>query len=182
MIRGWKTTAYLSVLLSQQVTGRWRDPAEIGLYSDQAVLAGELWLQRDPSYLQSCLDCGASPAGGGAVSSERLAEGREKPTSNISRASTKTERHDAQVEKEIWQNIWKMKLDWYQHVSFCGQVINESFYQTFYSLSHPPVLHLLVDFCLKLDCKHKDIGTVHISVIQQTELQLNCLTYCHRTL
>lgn len=100
MIRGWKTSAYLSVLLRQQVTGRWRDPAEIGLYSDQAVLAGKLWLQRDPRYLQSCLDCGASPAGGGAVSSERLAEGREKPTSNISRASTKTERHDAQVEKE----------------------------------------------------------------------------------
>lgn len=66
----------------------------------------ELWLQRDPSYLQSCLDCGASPAGEGAVSSERLAEGREKPTSNISRASTKTERHDAQVEKEASNRIF----------------------------------------------------------------------------
>jgi len=40
------------------------------------------------------------------VSSERLAEGREKPTSNISRASTKTERHDAQVEKEASNRIF----------------------------------------------------------------------------
>lgn len=42
-----------------------------------------------------------------------------------------------------------------------------------FTLSHPSVLHLLVDYCLKLDCKHKDTGTVkslNISVIQQTEL------------
>jgi len=46
------------------------------------------------------LPCDTSPDGGGVVGSYRLAEGREKPTSYISRTSTKTERNDAQFEKE----------------------------------------------------------------------------------
>lgn len=44
------------------------------------------------------LPCATSPEGGGAVGSDRLAEGSEKPTSHKSRTSTRTERNDAQFE------------------------------------------------------------------------------------
>lgn len=47
-----------------------------------------------------------SPDGGGVVGSDRLAEGSEKPTSYISRTATKTERNDAQFEKEALGRIF----------------------------------------------------------------------------
>lgn len=52
------------------------------------------------------LPCDTSPDGGGTVGSDRLAEGSEKPTSYISRTSTKTERNDAQFETEALGRIF----------------------------------------------------------------------------